>query len=381
MRTVLSRRPAILAAAVSLALSVAPAVAQSADDALRINQIQVIGTHNSYNQGFAPSEAKWLQARDAKSYAGLEYAHGSLASQLDGGARQLEIDIAADPQGGRYAHPRIVDLVKEAGLPADPDFDPRHEMDKPGLKVIHVMDINERSNCPLFTECLQQVRAWSKAHPQHIPIFLLIENKAGSTRNIPNAAVAPKFTAADFDEVDREIRSVFQPNEMIVPDQVRGSYPTLQDAVMASNWPTLGAARGKVIFLMDQRAAEPIYTEGHPSLKGRVLFTNAAPGQPDAAFTEENDAPAAEIDALVKRGYLVRARADKETIAARTNDTTRRDELLGSGAQFISTDYPKEEPAKWPGGYSVQLPGGVVARCNPVSAPATCRAGDLERVR
>lgn len=353
---------------------------QSQDQRIHLNQIQVIGTHNSYNAGFAPSEAKWLQKTNPEAFDKLDYAHPSLASQFDGGARQIEIDIAADPRGGRYAHPRIVALTKDAGLQADPDFDPAHLMDKPGLKVLHVVDINERSNCQPFTECLRQVRAWSQAHPQHAPIFVLVENKSGGVKTITNGAVAPQFVTSDFDELDREIRSVFSPLEMITPDQVRGTYQTLEAAVLAGNWPTLAASRGKVVFLMDQKKSGPIYTEGHPSLRGRVLFTNATPGEPDAAFVEENEGTPAEIDALVKRGYIVRARADADTAAGRTGDTHRREALLNSGAQFISTDYPRSEPARWTG-YTVALPGGLAARCNPVNAPATCMDALVEPVQ
>ena len=63
---------------------------------------------------------------------------------------------------------------------------------------------------------------------------------------------------------------------------------------------------------MDQRSVGPLYLQGHPNLRGRVLFTNAAPGKPDAAFTEENDGTEQEIAALVRQGYLVRTRTDAE---------------------------------------------------------------------
>jgi hypothetical protein len=46
--------------------------------------------------------------------------------------------------------------------------------------------------------------------------------------------------------------------------------------------------------------------------------------------------------------------------------------MIGSGAQILSTDYPLSTPARWPGHYSVSLPGEVVARCNPVNTPKTC---------
>jgi len=128
---------------------------------------------------------------------------------------------------------------------------------------------------------------------------------------------------------------------------------------------------------MDQKNAGPVYTVGHPLLQGRVLFTNSDPGKPDAAFVEENEGTPQVIDQLVRDGYIVRARADAETKAARTNDTTRRDELLRSGAQMISTDYPLSEPSKWTG-YSVGFANGLPARCNVINAPADCRDDLLE---
>jgi hypothetical protein len=115
-----------------------------------------------------------------------------------------------------------------------------------------------------------------------------------------------------------------------------------------------------------------VYLEGHPSLRGRVLFTNAQPGQPDAAFIEKNDGPAGEIAELVRMGYLVRTRTDADTKEARTNDMARRDAMVASGAQILSTDYPAAEPAMWDGHYFVALPGAKVARCDPVNAPAGC---------
>jgi hypothetical protein len=40
------------------------------------------------------------------------------------------------------------------------------------------------------------------------------------------------------------------------------------------------AARGKVIFLLDQRSVGAAYLRGHVSLRGRMMFTNATPGRP-----------------------------------------------------------------------------------------------------
>jgi hypothetical protein len=357
----------------------AAAQRQGAQDKLvHLNQIQVIGTHNSYNMGFAPSEAKYFQEHYAKAYHGLEYHHQTLTRQLDAGVRQLELDIVQDPRGGRFAHPKIVELTKQEGLPADPDFDPNHDMQKPGFKTLHLGDLNERSSCPLFVDCLQTIRRWSKAHKRHVPIFILIEDKQGKVSQLPDAVTAEPWTAATWDAMDAEIRSVFKENEVITPDRVRGSYATLEPAVLADKWPTLREARGKVVFLLYNRKSAPAYLAGHPMMKGRVLFVNGRPGEPEAGFVEQDSGKRSEIEALVKKGYLVRSRSDYNTDQGRTNDTIRRDELLGSGAQMISTDFPVSEPAPWTG-YAVRLPDGLTARCNPVNAPSGCKDQLIEQ--
>jgi hypothetical protein len=359
------------------------------DRTLRINQIQVIGSHNSYHSGIASSERKLIEQQNPKAMRALDYTHAPLADQLTGGVRQLEIDIYADSKGGRYSHPAIVSKVAEAGLPPDPDFDPQHEMDKPGFKVMHVMDVDQRSSCHTFIVCLTAIRGWSQQHPQHLPIFILVETKQGREGSAPQAHTPERFTSETFDALDAEIRSVFSPSEMITPDQVRGNYDTLLEAIQSidvassdsskktGGWPTLSNSRGKVIFLMDQRNVGPIYTQGHPSLRGRLIFTNAVPGSPDAAFTEENDGTKTDIDTLARQGYLIRTRTDDGTEAARTNDHTRADIALSSGAQMLSTDYPSSEPSRWTG-YFVGLPHGLVARCNPTIAPHGCVDSLLE---
>lgn len=344
---------------------------QSSNGPVKLNQIQIIGTHNSYHAGIAPSESKLWQTRNPAAFDGLDYQHPALPVQFDAGVRQIELDIYADSVGGRYAHPAGPSTVSAAHLPPDPEFDPNGIMLKPGFKVMHVQDIDYRSTCQPFTACLQQVRDWSHAHPGHIPIFILVETKQGTPKGLKLTETEP-FTSTTFDALDAEIRSVFPAVELITPDDVRGSYKTLNEAVIAGNWPTLDSARGKVIFLMDQHNVGPVYLAEHPSLRGRVLFTNSDPGAPDAAFLERNDGPAVDVEALVKQGYLIRARTDADTKQARTNDTSTRDAMISSGAQILSTDYPANEPARWPGHFLVTLPGGGVVRCNPVNASQSC---------
>jgi predicted alpha-1,2-mannosidase len=349
-----------------------PFIAELPPGTVKLNQIQIIGTHNSYHAGIAPSESVLWKKQYPKAYEGLDYSHPALSQQLASGVRQLELDVYADTQGSRYAHPSGPKMVAATGLPPDASFDPNGVMSKPGFKVMHIQDLDYRSNCQPFTACLTEIRSWSLAHPRHIPIFILIETKQGMPKGVKVTTPEP-FTSATFDALDAEIRSVFPADEIVTPDDVRGFYGSLEDAVLAGRWPSLDSARGKVVFLMDQHDVGPVYLEGHPSLRGRILFTNSDPGHSDAAFIERNNGPAGDIAELVREGYLVRTRTDADTTEARADDTAGRDSMISSGAQILSTDYPASEPAPWPGHFSVALPAGAkVARCNPVDSPAAC---------
>jgi hypothetical protein len=368
----------ILMALQAVAIAQTPGREGNPDASIRLNQIQVIGTHNSYHAGLLPGIGKLLQQNDPEAFRELDYKHAGLAEQLDHGIRQIELDIFADTKGGRYARPFGPKLVAQAGLPPDPEPYPESVMLRPGFKVMHVQDIDYVSNCQPFVACLAIVRTWSRQHPGHLPIFILVETK----RDTPDDkrvqwSIPEAWTPEVFDGLDAEIRSVFPKPEMITPDNVRGGHRTLEEAVRLGSWPTLAQARGKVVFLMDQQWAGPLYLQGHPSLRGRILFTNATPGDPDAAFVEKNEGSAAQISALVRQGYLVRAQADADTVEARSNDTHRRDDVLRSGAQLVSTDYPAFEPSRWTA-YFVALPSGTPARCNPVNASAECVSTSLE---
>ena len=167
-------------------------------------------------------------------------------------------------------------------------------------------------------------------------------------------------------------------------DDVRGNAPTLEQAVLSgTGWPTIGASRGKVMFLLDNESRAPLYLQGHPSLAGRMLFTPSTPGQPEAAFIKDNDPIGSDglewqrIQGYVAAGYVVRTRADTDTIQARSGDTTMRDDALKSGAQWVSTDYPTLSDNIFGTGYFVELPGGGVARCNPINAGRVCKFIDI----
>ncbi|MDE8652025.1 Ca2+-dependent phosphoinositide-specific phospholipase C [Novosphingobium album (ex Liu et al. 2023)] len=365
-------------------------------DSLPINRIQILGTHNSYSQGVDPHILRMIDQRlpsmhtfldqmpedarkefllahpnDVTMSEGLNYRHPSLAAQLDLGVRGLEIDVNADPQGGAYADPAAYRLLRQQGVRDLLAFDPA-PLTAPGLKVLHMADIDFRSSCPTFRVCLTQMKAWSDAHPRHVPIFIMIEAKVQATPLVPRDTPVPPFTPATYDEIDSTILDVIGRDRVVAPDDVRGTYPTLEQAVLAGNWPSLGQARGKFVFLLSTatgRDGASGYLTGHPGLKGRLAFLDSAPGRDYAAFILNDNAleNGAEIRDQVARGYLVRSRADIETWEAKANDMTRANAAFASGAQIVSTDF--EQPGNGYGtSYVVRLPGGDVARATTTSA-------------
>lgn len=366
-----SRLLPLLGACALLLSALASAADDGLDDRLRLNQLQLIGSHNSYHAGFGPSAAALFRQQAPELFATLDYRHLPLPQQLDHGVRQLELDVYADRDGGRYAHPAITSLIAKAGLPADPPPAPDAAMRQPGFKVMHVQDVDQRSTCQPLRECLQQLRDWSRRHPGHVPLFVLLETKQ-ETLQLQFPTVTPEpFDAAAFDALEQEILAVFPRDALIVPDQVRGRHATLPEALRAGGWPTLARARGKLVFLLDQRGAGATYLQGHPALRGRLLFTNAAPGSADAAFTECNECEPAQVRALVEQGYLVRTRVDAFDQPQPPAERARRlAQMLASGAQLLSTDFPPGEADA--AGYSVRLPGDAAAHCDPVSAGAAC---------
>jgi hypothetical protein len=91
------------------------------DRLIRVNDVQVRGTHNSYQPPLPP-----------------------LARQLDEGIRQLEVDVWAQPDG-RFA--------------------------------VHHSERDLRTTCPTLDACLAPVRLWLEHHRRALPVYLIVEDK------------------------------------------------------------------------------------------------------------------------------------------------------------------------------------------------------------
>ncbi|RED47468.1 phosphatidylinositol-specific phospholipase C1-like protein [Seonamhaeicola aphaedonensis] len=310
----------------------------SKEQPIKLNDIQVIGSHNSYKIAIEQPLLNYIALKDSSKAKSLEYEHISIVAQLNLGLRNLELDVFYDPKGGHFSNPKGLDIVKQSGETPMP-YDEAEQLKQPGFKLFHIQDIDFRSHHLLFKEALKAMKKWSDNNPAHLPIIILMNTK---DKVIPDLTKPIPFSEKAYQELDAEIFSVFAKEDLIRPDDVRGNHGTLEEAVLKQGWPKLEDCKGKFLFVLDEKAHKnSLYMNGDNTLKNRVFFVNSKEGNPESAFRIVNN-PITDfeyIKHLVAQGYMVRTRADAGTKEARTNDYTKFEKAKASGAQVISTDY------------------------------------------
>lgn len=320
----------------------------------RLNELQLVGTHNSYH--VAPdSVAMGLIGAAAPSEAeSLDVTQPTLTEQLDRyGARHVELDVYLDPKGSLYRKPAAYRMAQQQNVTV-PVYDPDGRMEQPGIKVLHSPDVDYRTTVYTWVEALKELKDWSDKNPRHVTLFVLVELKSDSFSPLTRPI---GWDEAGFEALEEEILSVWPRERILTPDHVRNGKPTLRDAVQGIGWPTVESERGKIAFLLDNEGGlRDQYLVKSEILAGRLLFTSVERDHPAAAWMKRNDpvGSLAEIQALVRDGFLIRTRADSGTKEARENITSRRQLAIESGAQLISTDFLKPDWRWSP--YHVRLP-------------------------
>ncbi|KAK8239028.1 PLC-like phosphodiesterase [Phyllosticta capitalensis] len=365
------------------------------DASVRLNEMQVMGTHNSYHKEVSILGRPFFELL-MPSPQDYFYSHASFPNQLDYQAvRSLEIDLYADYEDpGLFADP----LIRRLGQYPPPTKEWSAQMKERGAKVFHIPDADVESVCPTFKDCLTQLRDWSNSNPGHLPILIDLEFKTVDERIVVlGGPKGEQWNATNIGYVDEEIRSILTDSRLITPDDVRLAAQehakkqlTLEEAVLQYGWPTLDESRGKFLFYMDNDldGTPPLRDfyrgKDRKSLEGRVIFTNSQPGEADAAFIKMNDPTGdklEEIQSLVRKGYLIRTRSDepiRSVLLPLDRSRKRLEQALSSGAQIVSTDWPVMGMASRYGtDYVAELPGRSLARCNPVIKPEGCKDDDL----
>ena len=306
----------------------------------RLNDVQLLGSHNSYKLAMSPERFAALRVSNPRLAESLEYWHRPLAEQLSLGLRKLELDVFYDPDGN---------LFDRAGAR------------KSKFPVLHVQNLDDSSSCANLIDCLGQLSRWSSAHPRHVPIFVSV-NAKDQKIDRPGFLTPLTFDEAAWQALDREIRAVLGDALLTPKDVVTADGPA---------WPELAEARGRFVMILDESGTKRASYAA--SWRTRAMFGNHPEGHPGAAIMIINDpiADFTRIQRLVRDGFIVRTRADADTREARSGDTTRRERAFASGAQLISTDY-YVAATHFGTNYVVALPEDAVVWCNPVRGLKAC---------
>ncbi|NLN93669.1 MAG: hypothetical protein GX130_10235 [Candidatus Hydrogenedens sp.] len=299
-----------------------------------MNQIQVIGTHNSYH--IAPDEALMEAClsvdRRARQW---QYTHDPLDIQFDKGVRSLELDI----------HPFLS-----------------------GFKVFHVPVVDEGSHCPELKDCLATMLLWSLDHPEHVPITILFEFKMMESRLSGEAVRDDPVEILEL--FQEEIRAVIPQDKIIDPFRIHQGKGTLRQVLEEEGWPLLEDCLGKFIFILHDR--QELRDASSSLTAPPLLFVNSSPDREDGAFIVVDDPYNEHIPLLLEKNMFVRVRADSGLRVNRPESRRRRDDALSCGAQIVSTDFPGSGAEKE--GYQVAFSDGVPVRSNPVTGNSLVRS-------
>ena len=285
------------------------------DNLLRINHIQMLGTHNSYHV-----------EKPGALFKAWRYSHDPLPIQLnDQGVRSFEFDL----------HHKTKDLP---------------------ISVEHVQDHDNGTLCPTLGDCLQQLKTWSDANPCHHPLLVTLECKDD---------IETSHVADNLKQFETEVLAVWPKERLVRPDDLRGQAATLAEGLTQTQWPTLQHSRGKLMLILyDKEALFSKYLALHAGLKDAVAFVFGAVGDANTGAVLLDEPTDAKIAGVVKKGYIVRTFPEPTSAQAKA--------AVESGAHIVSTDYPVER--KRLPGFSLQIPDGLPSRCNPVTAPVQCTA-------
>jgi len=316
--------------------------------ALYLNDIRILASHNSYKK---KPDAKVLNfLAKVKNKIGeennpiqLEYGHELLSTQLnDFMIRGFEFDIYYDSKGRKFDKRKINSFIFGMKKKSNAEG-----LKTPGFKVLHIADIDYETNYHTLEDALEELQSWSERNPMHCPIFINIEIKATSPADLSSFLRflgfkrATKFTASTFNLLDSLVKSIFAPDQLFTPSQMKKNYSSIRERINKEGWPLLSDSRGKVFIILEGDNIDLYDNKGE-----RPLFVYGDQADVNTLFLLRNDPIDNEIQInKLTDEYIVRTRTDAGTLEARANNYERFNAALNSNAQILSTDYYKADPA------------------------------------
>ncbi len=301
-------------------------------EGVKINEIAVVGTHNSYQLiGTLPKQGL-MKVLQIISFGAVEnkavFEMDTFTEQLEQGVRNLEIDI---------------ETVDDEG---DVSF-----------IVTHDPILDNVSSAHNFAKGLEEIAMWSDNNPGHLPVYLLIEPKddVPSINNMKNFSLE---YALEFDKVLRQVLG----DRLLTPAQAMGEYESFEEMRKVDGWPALKQAAGKIIVLLHPCGVTQEYIDTDISIKTQAMFPMLRFGDIDkayASFILDNDPVSATENnkkTVEENNLMVRTRADDYPDFS----DERYNSADNCGSHIITTDYPpryvREKDHTFTfGGYTIKL--------------------------
>ena len=287
-------------------------IADAYEQGVKINEIAVIGTHNSYQMTETlPNRIlmKILSVITAGSVQNkTDFSMDTFTDQLEHGVRNLELDIETVDDDGEVS-----------------------------FVVSHIPFFENVSSAYDFSKALEEIALWSDNNKGHLPVYLLIE---------PKTFVSPVKNMKDFSldyalALDETIREVLG-DRLLTPKDAMGDFASLEEMRMNDAWPALEAAAGKIIVLLHTCEVTSGYITTDETISSQAMFPMVGFSdidKPYASFILANRPQSAAKNkgkTIDEKNLMVRTRADSYP----TFSDERYKYADECGSQIITTDYP-----------------------------------------
>jgi len=276
-----------------------------ANNGLKLNEVQILATHNSFKAMPNPYLNSVLKLFNEGGVKKGEYGLPKLYEQLDSGIRGVELDVAM------YGN-QIV--------------------------TVHNANNDWRTNTTDFRLALKEIKLWSDNNPGHYPLNVMVQ-----VRNQFSflSAKFNKFSSSSIRGLDAMMVEVFG-NDLLPPATVKGDAATLHEAVTTTGWPEVSSCLGKVYVMMlfDEDVNRDDYVAIDPTFSTQNAFVMALAG-----YEEPHDYTAIILAdspyddgyrEYIEAGYILRTRVDLQY----DHPEARLQATLQLGSQILATDYP-----------------------------------------
>lgn len=272
------------------------------DESIKLNEIQILATHNSYKKTGAALGRLFVGLGDSFEEArALKYGYENLTTQFESGIRSMEFDV---------------------------------RMRKEQFVLTHVPLVDNSSVAPSFELALEEIYLFSTNHPNHIPIIILMEIKNDwmildhALQHIQSEQLLKLNTVI----IDKLGNRLFQPNDMLE------SGKKLNETIQTTGWPSVFSLLGKVIFVLHPGDFTDMYYELDTSLETQPMFIGLYSNQIErhyASFVVHNQPDVQTIRSLVDSNLIVRTRIDSGLVF----NQQRYLDAISSGAQILTSDF------------------------------------------